>query len=357
MKKKCLIAMVIAVVLSFVLAFVSCGPTENGSGNGGDAGGSGDSGDDGGNGGDSGDSGDSGSSDNVLEGVEKRDMVSVTGGTFTQKDLHVAEDNFFDHTISDFSIAKFEVTYELWYKVLKWATEQKAGDKYTFANEGREGNEGADGNEPTDSAKHHPVVKINWRDAIVWCNAYSELCGYDPVYKKDGAVVRESTNAPEVGGIDNVTADWDADGYRLPTEGEWQYAASYKDGTNFTDWNYASGATADYTDEVACKDVAWYNANSKLKTHPVGERTHNALGLHDMSGNVDEFCWDWWEEYFPLEAQTDYKGPATGLYRVVHGGTFNDHSGYLRIGYKFSGYSPCNGEQDDVGFRVARHPQ
>ncbi len=142
-------------------------------------------------------------------------MVRVNGGTFTQKS---DEGESFRHTISSFDIGKYEVTYELWYAVYKWATK----NGYHFANKGREGNDGSDGEKPT-SSKYEPVTVVNWRDCIVWCNAYSEMLGYTPVYYWNDYVLKDSSDSRDVH-CDNVDVYWSTNGYRLPTEGEWQYA-------------------------------------------------------------------------------------------------------------------------------------
>ncbi len=275
--------------------------------------------------------------------TEKIDMVSVSGGTYVQEDT---DGNRFEHTISDFYVGKFEVTYELWYAVYKWATHHG----YSFASNGREGRGGMDGEEPTDFGKHYPVTNISWRDAIVWCNAYSEKSKLTPVYEKDGNVIRDSSDSNGAN-CDDATMKKGANGYRLLTEGEWQYAASYRDGTDFTPYNYASGATADCTDADACKEVAWYRANSGSATHSVGEKTANALGLHDMSGNVWEWCWDRYGDY-PNTASTDYSGPSSGPRRVVRGGNWYFKAVYLRIGCRIKGKPDLKGSI--LGFRLAR---
>ncbi len=105
---------------------------------------------------------------------------------------------------------------------------------------------------------------------------------------------------------DGAVCNWSANGYRLPSEGEWQYAASNKGATSY---NYASGATANYNNATETGKVAWYNANSGSTTHDVGTKAANALGLYDMSGNVLEWCWDWYGSY--PGTSTDYRGPET----------------------------------------------
>ena len=141
-------------------------------------------------------------------------------------------------------------------------------------------------------------------------------------------------------------------GYRLT--GEWQYAASYKDGSSWTPYNYASGATAYYHNRTETGLVAWYyyNSESPQGTSTVGTKGANALGIHDMSGNVWEFCWDWSIGY-PAEAQTNYRGPASGEYRIKRGGSYYNDTDLLQVGYRDDSYNPFH-EFATSGFRVAR---
>ena len=171
------------------------------------------------------------------------------------------------------------------------------------------------------------------------------------MYKNGSSqVIKDSRNANRTE-CDAAIPDWSANGYRLPTEGEWQYAASYKDGASWTPYNYASGATADYNDAGATGLVAWYVANSSSKTHDVGTKTANALGIYDMSGNVKEWCWDWIGAW-PGSAQTDYKGPGGGAGRLVRGGSKAYGASRLQVGYRNYYYS--NSQYNYLGFRVAR---
>ncbi len=280
----------------------------------------------------------------LFSGVTKREMVSVPGGTFTQTDIGA---NSFSHTISAFQMGKYEVTYELWYAVYSWAT----ANGYTFANAGAEGHDGTAGDPPT-GAKYEPAATINWRDAIVWCNAYSEMSGYSPVYKNGSSQVIKDSRNSNAAECDNAVPDWSANGYRLPTEGEWQYAASYKDGVSWTPPNYASGATDDYNNAGATWPVSWYNDNSSSKTHDVGTKTANALGIHDMSGNVWEWCWDWYASW-PGTGQTDYSGSGSGSHRVGRGGSWADSADRLQVGYRFVNFFPYY-EFFILGFRLVR---
>jgi sulfatase modifying factor 1 len=251
--------------------------------------------------------------------------------------------------------AETEVTYELWHEVYTWA----ASNGYTFASSprGREGHDGTIGAAPT-PGNTEPVTTINWRDAMVWCNALSEKQGLTPVYYTDSSqstVIRivNDTDAidPANGDIANDCVKWAADGYRLPTEAEWEYASRYRDGSDWTPGDYASGATADYEDADATGLVAWYGANSVSSTHPVGQKNANARGVNDMSGNVLEWCWDWQTPYDsgPL---SDPHGPASGTSRLGRGGSWATNADQLQCANRNSFYPYF--EEIEIGFRPVR---
>ena len=177
-----------------------------------------------------------------------------------------------------------------------------------------------------------PVEKVSWYDAVAYCNKKSQQEGLTPVYTINGK---------------NVTANWSANGYRLPTEAEWEYAAKGGAASN------SLAVNAIYAGSTNINDVAWYSGNSGSKTHPVGQKAANALGLYDMSGNVWEWCWDLYGSY-SSGSQSDPTGASSGDKRVNRGGGWDSDGQDLRSAYRI--YITPGNWGDILGFRVARRP-
>lgn len=222
-------------------------------------------------------------------------------------------------------IGETPVTYELWYTV-KTEAENKG---YIFANPGREGSHGDVGSEFSD-LKNHPVTSVSYYDCVVFCNALSDLLGFEAAYTYQGQVIKDALDQTA---IDNMDIE-DNIGFRLPTSDEWELAARYQgqdssfnalehpaNSNNFwTRWEYASGAEKDVYDGAATSDAAWYNLNS-AGTKEVGQKPAggNTLGLYDMSGNVFEWCVEWYPTY-------------VGTHRVNRGGSWSYNNLNLRVG-------------------------
>lgn len=193
----------------------------------------------------------------------------------------------------------------------------------------------------------YPVYYVNWYDALVYCNNRSKAEGLTPCYK-----IKDTTDTSSWGSVpasdanswDNVICDFTANGYRLPTEAEWEYAAR--------GGNKSNGYTYSGSDSIG--DVAWYNGNSS-STHQVGTKSANELGIYDMSGNVWEWCWDWYSsrQYEKDSAGvTNPRGASSSSARACRGGSYYNVNSYGTVSFRSSN-TPYKMNYL-IGFRLVR---
>jgi formylglycine-generating enzyme required for sulfatase activity len=253
-------------------------------------------------------------------------------------------------SVSNFYIGKYEVTYDEWMIVKTWGE----ANGYLFANTGDMGKDGG-------GTAQHPVTKMSWRDAIAWCNAASEFQSRTPAYYNHDATHDPANyykNSSTGGDIDSDDVNWTtSNGYRLPTEVEWEYGARFLTATpTQTAGNWPSGGTG--ASAATTIEAALYAYFSTTSTHPVGELQQNALLAYDMSGNVQELCWDWFggsnsTTWYAEWTNADPRGPTTGTYRVARGGSW--YQGLSRT--YTSDHNAVMGPTDALnytGFRVAK---
>jgi formylglycine-generating enzyme required for sulfatase activity len=258
------------------------------------------------------------------------EISSIPAGTFIMGSPSTESGRYADETqrrvtLSGFYMGRTEVTQEQYETVMGRNPSTFKTDVETGERQGR-----------------RPVETVSWYDALVFCNKLSILEGYSPAYSIEG-----KTNPDEWGPIpsggnttwNNVEIVAGSNGYRLPTEAQWEYACR-------------AGTTTTYnTGDTINDDTGWYSGNSGNKTHEVGLKPPNVWGLYDMYGNVFEWCWDGYGEY-PTEAQTNPMGAPTGSRRVIRGGGWNGSAQIVRSAYR--GYPSPYVRVNFLGFRYLR---
>ncbi len=233
------------------------------------------------------------------------DFVLIQSGKFVMGDTSDAaeadEMPFHEVTLSDFYLSPFEVTQKEWQDVMENNPAHFKGDNL-------------------------PVENVSWYEAIEFCNKKSQKDGLTPCYQINGT---------------DVICNFSANGYRLPTEAEWEFAAR---GGN-------KGKSTIYSGSNDAEQTAWYTQNSKNTTHPVGKKNPNESGLYDMSGNVYEWTWTRYHKY-PVEPETNPVGPDKGSHRMFRGGSWFSVAENLRV--SFRNRDEADFRSNYLGFRLCR---
>ncbi|WP_461256477.1 formylglycine-generating enzyme family protein [Treponema sp. R80B11-R83G3] len=255
----------------------------------------------------------------VLRGGDmsaSNNLIFINGGTFimgsnvNETDRFPNESPQHQVTVSPFYMGKYQVTQKEYEALMEVNPSKFIGDNL-------------------------PVEGISWYDAVDYCIKLSQKEGLTPIYSRN---------------VDDVRWNPNANGYRLPTEAEWEYACRAGTTTPFSTGNNITTSQANYNGNFP------YINNPKgiyrKKTTVVGSFNPNPWGLYDMHGNVWEWCWDWYGDY-SSGAQVDYKGASLGTHRVLRGGSWNDTATCLRSANRHD-INPSK-KAHEHGFRLVRH--
>ena len=254
-----------------------------------------------------------------IEPGDEPEMILVSGGMFDMGCCYgwaePSEIPMHDVTVDTFLISRFEIT----------------GEQYAMY-------DSILSSEPVKGK--HPVVSVSWYDAAGYCNWLSRRHGYEPFYD-DSTLTNPDTSF--------VGMNWDADGYRLPTEAEWEYACRGNT-TMDTYEGFVHEPGCDPVDESVNR-IAWYCGNADSSRHAVGGKKANVFGVYDMSGNAWEWCNDWFGAYHERD-QINPRGPESGSSRIRRGGSWRASARQCRSSSR-NQYNPRL-NTDDIGFRIVR---
>lgn len=254
-------------------------------------------------------------------------MILIHGGSFrlgsSAFDREAEENELPGHwvTVDPYYLGQYEVTFSE-YDLFCQATQRRSPNDNGWGRDNR------------------PAIDITWIDAVSYCNWLSAQEGLQPCYDINGEQTR---------------CHFDRNGYRLPSEAEWEFAAS---GYQFATKNQKKREQEEppptryrYPGSDNASEVAWFMGNSGGQTHPVGQLKPNSLGLFDMGGNVREWCWDRYEEYH-WKYEYNPRGPEKGLFRVERGGRWDGVERDCRPRVRW--WDPILYRHDILGFRLAR---
>jgi len=247
-------------------------------------------------------------SSNVPRSDPKAEMVKAPEGSFIMGDKDQVDAPPHQVFVSSFLIDRYLVTQEQYQRVMGANPSRWKGER-------------------------NPVEQVRWSDAVRFCNKRSQLEGFQPCYE-----------------LDTWKCNFDANGYRLPTEAEWEYACR------------AATTTPYFFGDTPSKlgQYAWYDRNSGAHPRPVGQKQPNPWGLYDICGNLWEWCNDFYRvDYYQESPQKDPRGPDRGDTKVVRGGAWRFSADNCRSGYRYNenpGYADVCFGYDIYGFRCVRRP-